>query len=801
MTLPWLTLSRGAGLAAAAVTALVALGLIAYGWRASVPPRPPEADPARAAAVASALGGSLGAELDTLRAAVEREDLAGVLARGDPATVRAAEERLAAIHPAVRRVWVLPAGYDRPDYATSPPLTYASLSLLQRSETEGKAPPLEGQLFGSKDQQLVLAVRVADPGGALRGHALFSLDPQIVQGLLDAAPWTEGYAELLQAGAPAGAVVIAQRGQPGGLSVPTGQDVPGTAWRLSYRPPGVEEPTGAAASGVVALWAGSGLLVVLGLAGAARWGTDLRRRAARVARARAAIATPATAPVEGRAARPAYEPEPPPPLPTVVELTGLEQPEETPAATPGPGPEARREGLPDPSIFLPYDIRGVVGETLDPDVAQAIGRAIGSEADDRGQRALVVGRDGRLSSPELSAALIRGLVESGRDVIDVGQVPTPVVYFAAEYLDTHSAVVVTASHNPPEYNGFKVVIDGETLAEAAITRLRRRLETGDLVTGAGSVQSLEMDAEYIRRVTEDIPAALGNPYRLVVDCGNGVAGEIAPRLYRALGHDVVELHCEVDGRFPHHPPDPTRPENLQDLIAAVREEKADLGLALDGDGDRLVVVDAEGEILWPDRLLTLFALEVLPRNPGATVVYDVKCSARLGRVVAKLGGNPVMWKSGHSLMKAKMRETGAILGGEGSGHLYIRDRWYGFDDALYAGARLLDILRQRGPSVAAVFAKLPAEVATPEIRIPMARAEALALLGRLSGDALPGATVSTLDGLRAEYPDGWGLVRVSNTTPELVLRFEGTDEAALQRVQAAFRQALAAVAPGLALPF
>jgi phosphomannomutase/phosphoglucomutase len=738
-----------------------------------------------ASELASWLGGALSAEAGQLRAAVERETLAAELTRGDTDGLTAAGRRLAASRPGTLGLWVLPVGKAEADYSSRPPLTYASANLIRRSESEGRAPPLEAQLMGSADAQVVVPVRVVDAGGTLRGHVLFSLRPTIVQELLDSAPWTRGYAEVIQPTEGQDGVVVARRGTPGGLA-PVVRHLPGTGWKVRY-----QAPEGRAKGTAEIPWVllAAGLLAAALAAGGLLW---WRHRSA-APRPGEPVAVPA-----GTAAPAAGEDEflGAPPLPDVEEISSVEPP------APAPEPVAEGPGLPPASIFLAYDIRGIVGETLTVEHARAIGRAVGSEAYDRGQQALVVGRDGRLSSPELAEALIAGLVESGRDVIDIGQVPTPVLYFAGDYLDTHSGVMVTGSHNPPEYNGFKVFLGDEALAEQAVAALRNRLATGNLVTGSGTVQSLDMSAEYIRRVTEDIPTSMGNAYSLVIDCGNGVAGDIAPRLYRALGHDVIELHCTVDGNFPGHAPDPTQPENLQDLAQTVRERQADLGLAFDGDGDRLVMVDSYGLVIWPDRLLMLLASDILARNPGGKLVYDVKCSAKLARLAESLGGEPVLSRSGHSLVKARMRETGAVLGGEGSGHIYIRDRWYGFDDALYAGARVLEVLRGREGSPTAVFGKLPIGKATPEIRVPMAPADAVALVQRLSAvTPFPDAIVTTVDGLRADYPDRWGLVRASNTTPALVLRFEGDDEAALSRIQGEFRRALLAVEPTLTLPF
>ncbi len=452
------------------------------------------------------------------------------------------------------------------------------------------------------------------------------------------------------------------------------------------------------------------------------------------------------------------------------------------------------------SIFKAYDIRGIVGETLTPDIVRRIGQAIGSVAAARGQAAVAVARDGRLSGPEFVAALGDGLQAAGRRVIDLGRVPTPVLYFATHELDTRSGVMVTGSHNPPAYNGFKIVVDGETLSGEAIQDLRRRILASDYVTGQGSHETQEILPRYLARITDDV--RLARPLKVVVDCGNGVAGAAAPALLRRLGCEVSELFCTVDGRFPNHHPDPSQTENLADLIEAVRREDADVGLAFDGDGDRLGVVDATGRIIWPDRQMMLYAADILSRHPGAEIIYDVKCSRHLGRVIEEHGGRPLMWRTGHSLIKAKMREDGALLAGEMSGHIFFKERWYGFDDALYAAARLLEILARETRPPAAVFADLPDAVSTPELRVEMAEGEHFRFMERFAGSAqFPGAKLSTIDGIRADFDDGWGLIRPSNTTPCLIIRFEADDEAALARIQTLFREAILALEPDLQLPF
>ena len=458
-------------------------------------------------------------------------------------------------------------------------------------------------------------------------------------------------------------------------------------------------------------------------------------------------------------------------------------------------------GLP-PSIFRAYDIRGVVGETLTPGIVRAIGRAIGSEAAERGQSEVVVGRDGRISSPELGAALVDGLRAAGRNVVDVGAVPTPVLYFATLRFGSGSGVMVTGSHNPADYNGLKIMLAGETLFGAEIEALRTRVEAGHLRAGEGACRREEVVGAYLDRVVEDTACARSRAFKVVIDCGNGIAGAVAPGLVRALGHEVVPLYCDVDGRFPNHHPDPGDPENLRALIEAVREHGADLGLAFDGDGDRLGVVDAAGNVIWPDRQMMLFAADLLSREAGAEIVFDVKCSRRLGELITSRGGVPTMWKTGHSFIKKKLRESGAPLAGEMSGHIFFADRWYGFDDALYAAARLLEILLRDARSPAEVFAELPCGVSTPELKIPMPEGRQHRFVDDLLRHGrLPGGVPTTIDGLRVDYPDGWGLVRASNTTPALVLRFEGDDPEALARIQAEFGRALRALDAGLDLPF
>ncbi|MCZ2135142.1 MAG: phosphomannomutase/phosphoglucomutase [Burkholderiales bacterium] len=453
-----------------------------------------------------------------------------------------------------------------------------------------------------------------------------------------------------------------------------------------------------------------------------------------------------------------------------------------------------------PEIFKAYDIRGIVGRTLTPEIAHAIGQALGSLSLDRGANAIAVGRDGRLSGPELSRALRDGIRAAGCDAIDLGLVPTPVAYFAGHHLGSGSCVSVTGSHNPSDYNGIKMVIAGEAIWGDTIQALRQRVECGDLRHGIGQEHSADVRAAYLDRIVGDVH--LARPMKIAVDCGNGAAGELAPKLFRRLGCEVTPLFCDIDGRFPNHHPDPSKPENLEDLKRVVRETDVELGLAFDGDGDRLGVVTKRGDIIFPDRQMMLFAADVLSRNPGATIIYDVKCTRFLDRHIREHGGNPLMWKTGHSLIKAKLKETGAPLAGEMSGHIFFKERWYGFDDALYCGARLLEIVSRAGDA-SGVLEALPDAPATPELNLQCAEGEHFTLMEALkAGAAFPNATrITTIDGLRVEYADGFGLARPSNTTPVIVLRFEADTPGALARIQDDFRGQFARVNPKLALPF
>jgi len=451
-------------------------------------------------------------------------------------------------------------------------------------------------------------------------------------------------------------------------------------------------------------------------------------------------------------------------------------------------------------IFKAYDIRGIVGKTLTPQVVELIGHAFGSESLARGQTTVAIGRDGRLSGPDLTAALARGIQKSGANVIDVGLVATPMLYYAAYTLCGYTGVAVTGSHNPPDYNGLKMVIGGETLYGATIQRLRERGEKGELAHGSGSFQQRDIAQAYIERIVSDIK--LARPMKIAVDCGNGVAGAYAPTLYRKLGCEVVELFCEVDGNFPNHHPDPSVLHNLEDLQRALKTTNAELGLAFDGDGDRLGVVTKDGSVIFPDRQLMLFAADVLKRNPGAEIIFDVKSTRNLFSWIRQHGGKPTMWKTGHSLIKGKMKESGALLAGEMSGHMFFKERWYGFDDGLYSGARLLETL-SREADLNKTLHGLPDAISTPELQIKLNEGENYALIDKLQKTATftNPQEIITIDGLRVEYADGFGLARSSNTTPVIVLRFEADNDTALKRIQDDFRRVILGAKPDAKLPF
>ncbi len=767
-----------------------------------------------------------------LALAAEQPNLAEALADGSGDVMQAAVTGLRPAFPGAIRLALFPAGHDRTELGADPPTGYALLDMLRAAESGAEQIGPEGHMLGSDDAHVNL-VQPVGADGEVVGHVVLSLPPDWMRDTLGAGEVVDGRVELLQSG---DGVLYAQ-GAGNAPALAHTARVPGTDWRVRFEPATGGTPyrpladpwflTIVAVAGVLIIlvmavvgrvlararardsqaWAGLvGDAVAGGPASTYAAGWPETQRELDIARERAVDAVqsrPAAAPAAAAEDGPAASQAAAPQGITVEEISAErnEPGNHEPAAGEGSGTSEEETAVKvDPSLFRAYDIRGVVGKTLSTDVVREIGRSIGSEAAARGCTEVVVGRDGRLSSPDLAEALIQGLAATGRQVIDIGQVPTPVMYFATHHLGTGTGVEITGSHNPPDYNGMKIMIGGETLSGDAITGLHRRLQADDLHQGEGSVRRQDVAEDYIDAIASDI--TLHRPLRVVLDAGNGVGGAIGPRVLQAIGCEVEPLYCEVDGNFPNHHPDPSDPHNLEALIRLVRLQEADVGLALDGDGDRLGVVDASGKIIWADRQMMLYARDVLARNPGADIVFDVKCSSQLAQVISENAGVPVMWRTGHSLIKAKLKESGAPLAGEMSGHIFFNDRWPGFDDGIYTAARLLEILSMEEQSSTEVFAALPEAVSTPEIKVDLEEGEPPKVIERLVAAAsFPDARVTTIDGLRVDFPDGWGLVRSSNTTPCLVLRFEGDDQAALERIRASFRELLEQARPGLELPF
>lgn len=452
----------------------------------------------------------------------------------------------------------------------------------------------------------------------------------------------------------------------------------------------------------------------------------------------------------------------------------------------------------DHTIFRAYDVRGVVGTDLSDETVYHLGRAFAAEANAQGVNRINVAADGRLSSPHLKQLFSEGLMDSGAKVIDLGYVPTPTLYFGAHQDELCTGVMITGSHNPANYNGFKMMLAGHTLSGDDIQALKQRILEQNYSEGTGSKSDLDIRQQYLQRILGDV--TLEKKLKVVVDCGNGIPGELAPQLIEQLGCEIIPMYCDVDGNFPNHHPDPGKPKNLVDAIAKVKQTGADLGLAFDGDGDRVGVITNTGHIIYPDRIMMLFAEDILQRNPSAEIIYDVKCSRLLANVIREAGGKPTMWRTGHSLIKQKIKESGALLGGEMSGHIFFKERWYGFDDALYSAARLLEILAKTDETIDQLFAKYPEDVSTPELNITVTDENKFDIVSQLQQFTFPGGEANHIDGVRVDYPDGWGLVRASNTTPVLVLRFEAENADALQRIRADFEQKLKEVDASLSIP-
>jgi len=732
-----------------------------------------------------------------------------------------AEEKQAMFEHALRLRYIKPGSY-KIDNVSVPPLSYASLVMLKKAETRSQINT-EVHLFGTPNQHIVVIERVVNSSFELIGLLHLSLDIRLFDELVKQLALDDGYAELIQRVAGK-SLVLAKIGNAGAKNgEATTVSVNDTRWAIaswSGDIVGLANDEAASSLPIISI-----IILLLLLGGGAYF--LLQRKGLSTA------AEEEDLKVYQGAVRAIFEGAHPgvehmiPHLPKGERVTGNLKPvsqgltgdDVTMIAMP-PSAEseavtedvAEKEAAPAvvedkkleiaPVIFRAYDIRGIAGDTLTEEVVYEIGRAIGSMAHEQGQQGLVVARDGRVSSPMLGDALIKGLRDTGRDVIDIGVVPTPVLYFATHHLETGSGIMVTGSHNAAEYNGLKIMLAGKTLSGDDIKEIQSRAVAGEHAAGQGDLRHADIAADYVRRISEDIPVALGSSLKIVVDCGNGVAGTLAPQLLNAIGHDVIEMYCDIDGSFPNHHPDPSQPENLQELIERVKSEGADVGFAFDGDGDRLGVVDAEGKIIWPDRQLMLLAKDVLSRNQGAQIIFDVKCSRYLKSIIETNGGVPLMWKTGHSFIKNKMKEVDSPLAGEMSGHIFFKERWYGFDDALYTSARFVEIFTNSKSSPTELFAELPEGYSTPELRLPLSEDQHAGFMEELIDKmAVSDADVIDIDGLRIEYSDGWGLARPSNTSPYIILRFEGESEVVLERIKSEFRGAIKLVIPDIEIPF
>jgi len=748
---------------------------------------------------------------------VQKPLSSAVLGSEETTQIANQQQVLRDIFPNAKNICFIGAEVDDVNNNACIPITYATLESLRQAKNEGTSSVALLQA-GTDAAHLLLAQRITDQDNKVVGVLVLTFSPDIVTNLLFSGEQVDGYAELLQG--EKNAVVLASQGN---IQSKQGaalfkSDIAGTHWYIAYWPEKVSTTTQSftliiAIFGVVIL-----MWLVLEVIRSYLHKTDiatlkqqlldlnsgvmktkytilersLREISVNIQALARAMNTPAPALSKGEST-------------TKIETTSErisknlgESKRDNPSEL-----DMLEESVElDQAIFKAYDIRGIVDESLNSQVVHRIGCGIGSEAQALGLKHLVVGRDGRHSSPEYSEALIAGILSSGCDVTDLGMVPTPVLYFASHHLGTQSAVMVTGSHNPANYNGLKIILAGKSVAGEALQALYRRIEQGEFLKGKGTQHKADVSEDYINRIVGDLQ--LSRPMKIVIDCGNGVAGSIAPKLFRALGCEVIELYCEVDGAFPNHSPDPSQPDNLQDLVKAVQQHDAELGIAFDGDGDRLGVVDTMGKTIFPDRLMMMFARDVLLRTPGAVIIYDVKSSNLLGEEISRAGGEAIMWQSGHSVIKNKMLDVDAQLAGELSGHIFFKERWYGFDDGMYAAARLLELLCQdpleRSPTE--VFAALPNRKNTPEILLAMGAEESKQFITQMKQEGhFPDAQLTTIDGLRADYINGWGLVRSSNTVPGLTLRFEGDTEADLSHIQERFKRQMLQIKPALNIPF
>ena len=762
-------------------------------------------------------------EIQALLTQLAATDLAREGINGSTSDLLQAEGRLVAMIPGAARVKLIKLGEARPDQGF-PPLNYTAVDLIRNAE-EGRNPPAEAissqpQLEGQK--WLVFAVPIKTSTGDLRGTLFCHINAESM--IMDVAGTGSGEVRVTQ-NVGTTAKTIASAGTGAGGSALTAK-LANPNWTMHYVPAaaisdGAPAPTilYLAPALVMLVFALVGIFVSSHRSGSLLAG-DLETLGRQIGRVRngnfdgdAAYQLPgfreqnlalqdlAKAPPKA-AAQPKLSKKAETRAEATKDMVEIEMVDSGRGDTEidefsdddfesvGENASAGEPKVAiNPEIFRAYDIRGVVGENLSEDIARQIGLAIGSEAAAQGQQSLLVGFDGRDYSPALAEALMDGLTASGRDVINIGSVPTPVLYYATQNSSSQSGVMVTGSHNAPDYNGFKVVLAGKTLSGGSITALYDRISNSNFSSGEGTMNVSDFTQEYMDAIADDVVVA--QPLKVVVDCANGIAGAFAPELLDNLGCEAVPLYCEVDGSFPNHHPDPTRPENLEDLALTVQSQGADLGLAIDGDGDRLVAVTAEGDIVWPDKLLMLFAKDIVSRNPGSDVIYDVKCTRHLNSVISGFGGRPIISRSGHAFIKEKLAETGALLGGELSGHICFSERWFGFDDALYSAARLLEIVGSQEEGLTELLQEFPVSISTPEIHVEVSDEEKFDLVNALVAAAdFEDATMTTVDGLRVDFSDGWGLVRASNTEPAITLRFEADNEEILEDIKAAFRELL-----------
>jgi phosphomannomutase/phosphoglucomutase len=812
--------------------ALVAIGLmLAVTLFAQQGIRTAASDAARksaqsvADALATRLEGEIGARRDLLALALSDTPAAAALAGRDAAAIAAVEQSLQRRVPGLVQARLLARDASQPDPSGAAPLGYAGLDMLRR--TVENAQPVAAEIHQIKSGTPYLALALPVNSGDRPVGVLFAAwKMRFLADLVESSPAFDGRLELIQGGRN-GYVLARGPGALEGVLDDGSVDVPESIWQVNYA---VAPKTGGLGDllTLIALVGGGGLALVL--TGVLQWRSlsrDLRAdmsalvnlgeailrhegaqgREARVASCADAIALLDQYAREARdhpggAPAPAPRAAPVPAAPMEPHAQGVEVEEfaeDSPELITGKARKPATFEIPE-TLFRAYDIRGVVGEALTTEFAELLGQAVATLVQQENGHRVAVARDARPSSLELSQALISGLRAGGCDVLDIGQAPTPLLNFSMHTQPVHGGVVVTGSHNPADYNGFKIMLGDRVLDGDDLQALRRRMLDGAVSQGNGGLERVDLLGDYVDAVTQEVQ--LARPFKVVVDAGNGVAGDLAIATIEGLGCEVVPLFCEPDGSFPNHHPDPSQPDNLQPLLLEVQAQEADLGIAFDGDGDRIGVVDNAGNIVWPDSLLMLLAADVLGRHPGGDVLYDVKSSRHLASFILGHGGRPIMWKSGHSRMRAKMLETGALLGGEFSGHLFIKERWYGFDDAVYGTARILEILAMDPRSAAEVFAELPSSPATPEYHLMLKEGQSRELMRALDAHKVfDDARLVELDGLRVEFGNGWGLIRPSNTTPSLTFRFEADDEGALEQIKDRFRDLLRRVAPDMQAPF